>query len=53
VFDYATFANPDSVITDTAFGKIVPTTGFPRQMQFGLHRRWRPRHQPSVFRISH
>jgi hypothetical protein len=32
------------VITDTAFGKIVSSTGFPRQMQFGLHLRWGPRH---------
>jgi hypothetical protein len=40
VFNHANFANPDTVITDTAFGKITATTGFPRQMQFGLHLRW-------------
>jgi hypothetical protein len=40
VFNHANFANPDSVITDSAFGKITSTTGFPRQMQFGLHLRW-------------
>lgn len=40
VFNHPNFANPDSVITDSAFGRIAATTGFPRQMQFGLHLRW-------------
>ena len=40
VFNHPNFANPDSVLTDTAFGKITAAAGFPRQIQFGLHLRW-------------
>jgi len=40
IFNHANFGNPDSVITDSAFGRITATTGNPRQMQFGLHLRW-------------